>query len=202
MALITPPAPLPLRNLKWRHPFPAQNNRSGWTGSSKVVGLPGATTWKASGDFVTQIGENRARPWRGFFLALCGPINTFRLLATESQQTAAANPTVRAGSGSSNTVLLQGLPASSTVLTTGMLMTVPLPSGHERLVGLTSDLVTNGAGQATGTFQPELGEVPATGATVEIQNPWALMRQTSAEPGWDVDIGQVYSFPFACEEAR
>lgn len=201
MAIIVPPAPLPLRGAKWRVPFPAQVNRSGWTGRRKVVGLPGAAMWTLSAEFVTTIGEDRAKPWRGFFVSLNGPVNAFPVRASERQQTAAANPTVRAGAGNSNTVPLQGLPANQTVLLSGDLMTVYLPSGHRRLVCLTAPLVSNGTGQGTATFGPELGETPVAGATVEIQRPFGLMALTSEPPGWDVQLGQTYSFAVTAEEA-
>ncbi|HEX8419474.1 MAG TPA: hypothetical protein VF638_05615 [Sphingomonas sp.] len=203
MTLIIPPARLPLRGAKWRCPEPAQVNRSGWTGTSKVVGLPGAASWTLSGSFVTQIGETHARRWRGFFMALRGPRNPFRMVAIErALQTTAANPAVRAGANRGDTLPLQGLPANQTVLLTGDLMTVPLPSGHKRLVCLTADLVTNGSGQATASFGPDLGEVPVAGAIVEIREPFGLMRQTSEPPGWDVDVGQTYSFTLIAEEAK
>lgn len=201
MAIITPPAPLPLRNVKWRVPFPAQVNRSVWTGRRKLIGMPGATVWTASGEFVTILNEARAKPWRGFFTALKGQVNSFRLRASESQQTTAANPTVRSGASYGGQLPLAGLPASRTVLVAGDFMTVPLPSGHERLVCLTADLVSNSSGQGLATFGPELGETPATGATVEIQRPWCLMALTSDPPGWDVSPGQTYSFSINAEEA-
>jgi hypothetical protein len=201
MAIIVPPAPLPLRNVSWRAPFPAQVNRSGWTGRSKIVGLPGATVWTVSGSFVTIIGADRGKPWRGFFTALHGQLHKFRVRGGEDLQTTAANPTVRAGANDGVTVPLAGLPANKTVLISGSLMTVPLPSGHERMVCLTADLVSNGLGQGTATFGPELGEVPATGAVVEIGRPWSLVRQTNKAPGWDVEPGQKYIFALDAEEA-
>lgn len=201
MAIIAPPVPLPLRNVKWRAPFPAQVNRSGWTGKRKVVGLPGATVWTASAEFVTIVSEANAKRWRGWFTALQGPINSFPLLATETIQTSAANPTVRTGANAGSTVPLQGLPVNATVLVTGDLMTITLPSGHKRLVCLTAPLVTNGSGQGTASFGPELGEVPASGAPVEIQRPFGLMAQTNEPPGWDVSIGQQYAFTLTAEEA-
>ncbi len=201
MAIITPPAPLPLRNVKWRAPFPAQVNRSIWTGKRKVIGLPGATVWKVSGEFVTIISETNAKRWRGFFISLKGQVNSFPVLATETQQTSASNPTVRSGANSGGTIPLQGLPGSQTVLVAGDLMTVFLPSGHRRLVCLTAPLVTNGSGQGTATFGPDLGEVPTAGATVEIQRPYGLMALTSEPPGWDVGVGQTYSFTLDAEEA-
>ncbi|TCP33277.1 hypothetical protein [Sphingomonas sp. BK235] len=203
MAVIQPPARLPLRGVKWRCPEPASVNRSGWTNTSKVVGLPGAALWSATGTFVTQVGEGRALRWRGFFTSLRGQRNSFPLVAIErARQTAAANPQVAAGAGSADTLPLKGLPASTTVLLAGELMTVPLPSGHKRLVCLTRDLVSDGAGTAIALFGPELSEIPAQNAVVEIGEPYALVRQTSEAPGWDVDVGQTYTFPFAVEEAR
>lgn len=201
MAIITPPAPLPLRNVKWRAPFPSQVNRSGWTGRRKVIGLPGATVWTVSGEFVTIVSEVNAKQWRAFFMSLKGPLNSFPVRATETQQTSATNPTVRTGATSGGTVPLQGLPGSATVLVAGDLMTVFLPSGHRRLVCLTAPLVTNGSGQGTATFEPALGEAPASGATVEIQHPYGLMALSSEPPGWDVAEGQTYSFAIDAEEA-
>lgn len=203
MALIMPPADLPLKNVKWRLPFAAQVNRSGWTGTTKTVGLPGAQFWTVSGNFRVLIGEDLAKRWRGFFVSLNGPVHRFPVVAIESaRQTSAANPTVRPGAGNSNTCPLQGLPPSSTVLRTGDLMTVFLPSGHRRLVCLTQDLVTNGQGLGTAVFGPELGEVPAAGAPVEIQRPYAVVALTSEPPGWDVEPGQMYQFAVTAEERK
>ena len=201
MAIIMPPAPLPLRGAKWRLPYPAQVNRSGWTGRRKVVGLPGAAMWTLTAEFSTRVGQDRAKPWRGFFAALHGPVNAFPVIACEGQQTIAGNPAVRSGSGNATTVPLQGLPANQTVLVAGDFMTVSLPSGHKRLVCLTAPLVTNGQGQGTATFAPELGEIPAAGAAVEIQWPYGLMALTSDPPGWDVGVGQQYQFAITAEEA-
>lgn len=201
MAIIEPPAPLPLRNAKWRDNIPAQVNRSTWTGRSKVIGLPGAAYVSVSAEFVTQIGEDRARPWRAFFKQIARRYNRFRVPLGEARQTTASNPTVRAGATNGVTLPLAGLPASATVLKAGDFMTVPLPSGHERPVCLVAPLNSNGSGQGTAVFDTELGEVPTTGASVEIGRPWALVRLTSDVPGWDVDPGQIYSFSFAAEEA-
>lgn len=203
MAIIQPPARFPLRGLKWRCPEPAIVNRSGWTNTSKVVGLPGAGLWRATGTFVTIVGERAALRWRGFFTSLRGQRNSFPLIAIERpMQTAIANPQVATGAGSADTLPLKGLPVSTAILLAGELMTVPLPSGHKRLVCLTADLVSDANGTAIAAFGPELGEIPALNTVVEIREPFALVRQTSEPPGWDVDVGQTYTFPFAVEEAR
>ncbi len=203
MAIIPTPARLPLRGLKWRCPEPAIVNRSGWTGTSKVVGLPGAGVWSASGEFRVIVGEENVLPWRAFFTALRGQRNSFRLIAIErARQTDVTAVTVRAGAGNADTLPLQGMPASVRVLRAGELMTVPLPSGHHRLVCLTEHLVADANGQAIARFGPELGEIPTAGTLVELREPFALVRQTSEPPGWDVAVGQTYTFPFAVEEAK
>lgn len=203
MAIIQPPARFPLRGLKWRLAEPAIVNRSGWTGTSKVVGLPGAGLWSAGGTFVTIMGEPAVLRWRGFFLSLRGQRNSFPLVAIErAQQTTIANPTVSTGATAGDRLPLEGLPPNRLILRSGELMTVPLPSDHQRLVGLTADLVSDANGRATANFGPELGEIPRFGVTVVIDVPFALVRQTSEPPGWDVDVGQTYTFPFSTEEAR
>jgi len=201
MAIKMPPAPLPLRNVKWRCPFPAQVNRSGWTGTRKVVGQPGAAIWTASGQFVTIMRATNANQWKGWFMSLQGSVHSFPLIAVEARQTSVANPVVGGGPSDAGFLPLTGLPASTEVLASGMMMTVPLPNGHKRLVCLTAPLVSNGAGQATAFFGPELGQVPAVGATVEIRDPFGLMSLTSEPPGWDVSEGQTYSFLVDAEEA-
>lgn len=195
------PGPMPLRDTKWRCRVPAQRNRSAWTGTSKVVGLPGAELWKASGTFGAIPGEIEALPWKAFFLKLRGVENCFPLHAVDRQQTSAANPQVAPGATDGDTLPLIGLPASSTVLVAGRMISVALPSGHQRLAGLNADLVTNASGAAVAQLSLELGEAPAAGAIAEIRWPYSLMSLTEPEAGWDVDLTR-YDFAIDCEEAR
>lgn len=202
MAIIIPPEPLPLRGAKWRLSTPSQVNRSGWTGTSKVVGLPGAQLWTVEAEFRTIIGEGDAKKWRAFFLSLRGQQNSFPVLAGEAQQTAQPNAIILGGQNAGNAIVVSNLPQFAQVLETGDFITFRLPSGHQRLVGLTKPLFSDGNGQGLANFEPELGEVPADHVEAEIRRPWALMRLTSEPPGWDVDVGQIYSFRVSAEEAR
>lgn len=201
MATITPPAPLKLRGAKWRVLDPAQVNRSRWTKKRKVIGLPGAASWSVSGQFVPIIGETAMLGWRAFFLDLRGVANRFPVRATERQQTTAANPVVGSSPGAGMTLPLSGLPASTTVLKRGHMISVTLPSGHQRLAGVQADLVTNASGLATAVLSIELGETPAVGAAVEIRWPFALMAMKEQEQGWDIDPGLIYGFTLDAEEA-
>ena len=202
MARIDPPAPLRLRNAKWRLNEAVQVNRSGWTGHAKIVGLPGAAYWTVEGDAVINIGEAGFRAMRGWLLSLRGPVSTFAVRAVENAQTSVTGAQADTGATAGNTLPLTVLPVSTTVLPAGSMMTVTLPSGHRRLVILVADLVSNAAGKATASFAPELGEVPAGGAAVELQWPYALMRLASDQPpGWNVDTGQLYGWSLKAEEA-
>lgn len=175
-----------------------QVNRSEWTGRRRVSGMPGAQKWYASAN-VDIATEDEERPWRLFFLKLRGPVHRFRFPVACSQRTG-ANPTVRSGATPLTTLPLQGLPANATVLKGGQYMTVPLPSGHHRLVMLTEDLVTNGAGQATATFVPELMEIPAEGTTVETIDPYLHASFDASRQGWKTSNG-VTAFTITAEEA-
>ena len=201
MATIPVPDYFPQTLISWRAPaLPAQVNRSAWTGKSKVVGLPGTAVWAATITF-PQMELEQGRIVRAFMLSLNGPVNNFRLESGEPQQTEAANPTVRSGTVTATTLPLQGLPNSAAVLSIGMMITIPLPSGRVHFATLTAPLNSNGSGQGTATFMPELDEAPVLGATVEIRNPYALMRLQSGA-GWDFDVRHLMQFGLEVEEAK
>ena len=176
-----------------------QVNRSAWTGRRRVSGMPGAQRWYASATVPGIATEDDERPWRAFLLSLRGPVNRFRFPVACSQREG-SNPTVRAGANPYTTLPLQGLPANATVLKAGHFLTVPLPSGHHRLVMLTADLVTNGSGQGTATFVPELMQTPAEGTTVETINPYLHAALINPRQGWKLSNG-VSAFTLDAEEA-
>lgn len=175
-----------------------QVNRSVWTGRKRASGLPGAQKWYASADVEGVATEFDERPWRRFLLACKGPLNWFRFPISCSQRTG-SNPTVRTGATAGEALPLQGLPVSQTVLYAGQYMTVPLPSGHHRLVMLMQDLITNSSGQATASFLPALNEVPTTGAIVETIAPYLAASLTEARQGWQNRAG-VTAFTLTVEE--
>lgn len=178
---------------------PSQVNRSGWTGARKVVGLPGIELWRGKVTIDILSTEETERPWRAFLFALRGPVNWFKLILPCNTH-AGSRPTVAAGATNGYTLPLAGM-ASGTILKAGQFMTVPLPSGHKRAVVLTADLVSNGSGAGTATFEPALGEVPTLGATVETIDPYIPMAPVSSTQGLGVTDG-VSGTSFDVEEAR
>lgn len=179
---------------------PAQVNRSGWTGKRKVVALPGIELWSGSFSLADIATEEQERPWRAFLLSLRGPVNWFRWVLPCNSHVG-GKPTVRSGAGNGYTLPLAGLAPSTTILKAGQFMTVPLPSGYDRTVCLTADLVSNGSGQATATFEPALGEIPATGVTVETIDPFIRMALVDRTAGLGTQNG-ISGGSFKVEEAR
>lgn len=193
MALITPPAALPIRRIEWTLTQMTQVNRSGWNGRRQVSTTPGAAGWSVSAEFVPIRTQDAAKQWRGFFASLRGQVNHFPVVAVEADQHGGANPTIAAGSAGANTLTLS---ASPPALVSGDFLTVKLASGKYQLVQLTAPIAGT-----TATFMPPLRENAATGSgSVETIRPFAHVTLSDPSTGWDVSPGQVYGFAFTAEE--
>lgn len=199
MSEITVPDPDDLILGKLDLDQPSQVNRSAWTGRRKVVGLPGAALWTGQAAIDVLTTEVEERPWRAFLWGLNGPKNWFKWTLPCNSH-AGGKPLVASGATAGNTLPLSGLTVSTTILTAGQFITVPLPSGHSRAVCLTADLVSNGAGGATASFVPALGEVPTLGATVETKDPFIPMSLAETQQGFGLE-GSVSGASFAVVEA-
>lgn len=199
MSEITVPVPVDLLKTDLRLNTPQQVNRSGWTGRRKVVGLPGTETWRgtvAIADIATELEE---RAWRAFLFGLAGPENWFRW-DLPCQTHIGPKPQVNAATGSGYSLPLKSMAPNAMILRAGQYMTVPLPSGHQRTVCLTADLVTNGSGNATAQFRPALNEVPANNATVETSQPFIPMSPVSTDMGLATEEGVSFT-SFEVEES-
>lgn len=179
---------------------PSQVNRSKWTGARKVIGMPGVETWRGKVSVETIVTEEEERPWRAFLFAMRGPVNSFRW-PLPCNQHIGGKPVVGAGATAGYTLPLTGLQPNATVLKAGQFMTVPLPSGKFRAVVLTADLVGNGAGVGTASFEPALTEIPATGAVLESAAPFIEFAMIETEQGLGTEQG-VSGTSFDVEEAR
>lgn len=178
---------------------PSQVNRSTWTGRRKVIGLPGVERWQGTVSIASIATETDERQWRAFLFALKGPANWFRW-PLPCNQHGGSRPIVLSGATNGYTLPLGGMPSNTTILRAGQFMTVPLPSGHFRAVCLKADLVANGAGTATASFEPALNETPTVGATVETLNPFVPMSPVESVIGFSTSQG-VSGASFDVEEA-
>lgn len=199
MAEITVPIPDQLSLDGLTLDVPAQVNRSAWTGRRKVIGMPGTERWqgKAAIDLITSEAEER--PWRAFLFALRGPVNWFRWPLPCASHIG-PRPTVATGASNGYSLPLTGMQPNARILEAGQFMTVPLPSGHSRAVVLTSDLRTDGSGNATAQFEPALNETPAVGVTIETTDPFVPMALVDRSQGFTMSNG-ISGAIFDVEEA-
>ena len=180
--------------------YGGQVNSSRWTGKRKVIGLPGGEQWYAAA-FVSDISnEAEERQWRAFLSKLRGVRNWFKLVVACLTHSG-SKPKIAAGGAPNYQIPLKGMTASTTILLAGQYMTVPLPSGMNRLVRLESDLVTNSAGNAIANTSPALNEIPAENAVCETVNPFLPVAQTTSRNGlaWDNAIS---GFQLTLEETQ
>jgi len=194
MATITFPSTPAPSGMSWRLVQPAQNNISGWTGARQVL-ASGRGWWECSVSLPPMVGEASVAPWRSFFAKMQGAANDFRLPVSEIAQSAStATPLVNGASQTGRSIVTDGWPLSSTVLSAGMYVTI-----NNQLLQLTADVVSNGSGQATISVAPAVRTSPADNAAIEFKNPYALMYITE-EPTVSVEPGLVYSTSFSARE--
>lgn len=186
MALLTVPDTEALILTSIRPDVPDQLNRSIWSRKGKVIGMPGAEVWRLSaviGPLATEVEE---RPWRAFLHGLRGHQNHFHY-PVACQRHVGPMPLVNAASEAGYSLPLDGMQPSTRVLSAGQYLTVPLPSGHKRLVMLMADLVTNGSGQATAQLNLALGEIPSNNAQIETASPYIPVISTDGNPELSYD---------------
>lgn len=199
MAEITVPLPDELILSRLTHSRPTQVNRSVWTGRRKVIGLAGTETWSGQVSIGMIATEEEERQWRAFLFSLIGPENWFRW-PLPCNRHIGPKPTVASGAGADYTLPLTGMQPSARIARAGQFLTVPLPSGHNRAVCLAADLRADASGNATAAFSQALGEVPATGATVESAYPFIPMAPVDSSLSIEMGEG-VSGAGFAVEEA-
>jgi hypothetical protein len=187
MTIIAMPAAAKIAGIRWQLVRPSQGSRSGYTGRRQVVAAPWHGRWAASVELSTIVGEENVRAWRSFLAKLQGQINTFRLVAVEGPQTAAASISTTAGASAGATQITV---SGGGVLSEGMLITVA-----DQLLQVTS------ASSTIIQFEPQLRNAISSGATVFTREPTALVALSSDVTGWSVGKGKVYSIAFDVEEA-
>jgi hypothetical protein len=192
MAIITPPATMPIKRIQWSLRQPHQVNRSGWTGRRQVLTTPGGALWTCSAEFVPIIGQDAAKKWIGFFISVEGQLHRFDIPAVEKDQHGSANPTVSSGAAGATSAVLS---ANIAALGLGDRATFLLDNGDYQLVTLTGPM-----SGTTLSFKPALRRAAAA-ATLETVRPFA--RVALAEDSWSytVESGQTYSFSLSAEEA-
>jgi hypothetical protein len=195
MATITFPSNYNAAALQWKLIMPSQTNVSGWTGQRQTIGS-NRGWWECQFTPPPLVGREAIRPWRSFVAQARGGVNDFRVLAHPRPQSTLANTVlVRGGGQTGRSIITDGWPNSVTPILAGDYITI-----GDQLLQLTADVVSDGSGIATLTFEPPIRRAPSDNSPVEYKNPYALMYMIQ-EPAISVSVGDVHTFALELREA-
>lgn len=196
MIVDLPVYPAPAK-IDWKPRQPSQVNRSQFTGKTRTVILAEAPFWAAWVSYPEIIGEAKFRPWRSALMRLQGRVNPFRLSACEGPQHRILQRVVVDGAGQTGYVVQTRGWFPGSGLLDGMFVTI----GEALHQVVASTGLAGADGKLTIAIMPQIAGGVADGVAIETRRPWALMKLTSDQQGWTVDVGQKYSVSFDCEGA-
>lgn len=220
MATIDLPATPQAQGTSWKLVMPAQTNLNQWTGKRQTL-ASGRGWWECNYTLPLVTGTD-ANAWRAFIAKMRGGANEARIpIDGKAQEPDTATPTdgrtlsldftareyfslggtttldayVNGAGQTGRSLTTGGWPESDTVLSAGEFVTI-----NDQLLQLTEDVVADGAGAATITFEPPIRVSPSNADAIEYRRPYALMYFTET-PGWSYETGVFYSFSFEFREA-
>jgi len=195
MATITFPSSPKPSGMQWKLVMPAQTNVSGWTGGRQTL-ASNRGWWECQLTLPPLVGRDAVNPWRSFVAQARGSANDFQVPVDATAQSALANTVLVNGAGQTGRSLVtDGWPASTTILSAGEFVTV-----GNQLLQLTADVTSDGSGNATISFEPPIRSAPADNAQIEYKNPYALMYCVE-EPALSVSVGDVYMLSLNLRES-
>lgn len=195
MTTITLPAdPVPSA-MSWRLVQPAQNNISEWTGARQTV-ASNRGWWECQLELPPIVGTTNFNAWRAFVASMRGPVNTVQIPVDPVAQSALANTARVNGAGQyGRSIVTDGWPSSTTVLYAGQFVTI-----GDQLLQLTSNITSDGSGNATISFEPHIRVLTTDNAVIEYKNPYCLMYLDEVPP-YNVESGYVYSLSMTLRES-
>lgn len=195
MTTITFPSTPKPQTMSWRLVQPAQVNVSGWTGKRQVI-ASGRGWWECQFGLPPIVGTTNVNAWRAFVAQARGGANDFQVpVDPTAQSSASATPLVNGAGQTGRSLVTDGWPVSTTVLYAGQFVTI-----GDQLLQLTSNITSNGSGQATISFEPAIRVSPADNTPIEFKNPYCLMYFVE-DPSYSVEAGYVYNMSFNLRES-
>lgn len=176
-----------------RSRFGLETNTQRWTSpltkNTQRVLLGGAL-WAASYT-LPRMNRAQAAAWQSFLLQLEGGFNTFSAFDPDAKNPrgpATGTPLVNGGSQTGSSLITDGWVASTTVLKTGDYFVV-----NSELKMVTSDVTSNGSGEATISFKPALRSSPANNAALTVTGCTVPMILTDdMQSAWESDHNGIY----------
>lgn len=162
--------------------------------------LLGGARWSLSVT-LPRMNRQQAAPWQAFLLGLEGQVNTFSGFDPDTKyprgNVAGSTPLVKNGSQTGSSLTTDGWAASTVVLKAGDYFSV---NGELKMV--TSDVTSDGSGNATVSFKPALRSSPADNAPLTVTNATCTMILTDdMQAVWESDHNGIYeSISFSAVE--
>jgi len=136
------------------------------------------------------MNRNQAAAWKAFFDLLDGSVNTFNAFDPDCVTPRGAvggTPLVKGGSQTGASILTDGWPANTVVLKTGDAFS------FGELKRATSDVLSDGSGNATIPFKPVIRTSPADNAPIVTSKPTCTMiLADDSQAIWECDHNGIY----------
>lgn len=175
----------------------AAATQSPFTGSQQVQ-FWGGEWWSFDIELKANRGQ-QARALGAFLTALRGVVGTFLLDVPQRALGAIGTPVVNGGGQTGSSLVTDGWANSKTCMQAGDFFSLGSGSAT-RLYQLTADVVSNGSGQATLQFVPNLRSSPADNAALQVVQPRAHLRPQAPIP-YDPAPGPFFRVSFSAIEA-
>lgn len=195
MTMITFPSTPAPAGTRWTLIQPAQNNINTWTGGRQVI-ASARGWWECTYTLPPIVGTSNFNPWRSFIAAMRGSVNDAQIPVDPTEQVGASGTAQIAGAGQyGRSLITDGWTPSTTILVAGQFVTI-----EDQLLQLTSDITSDGGGNATISFEPSIRVSPPDNASIEYRNPYCLMYINDT-PSYSVAPGYVYSLSLELKES-
>lgn len=167
-------------------------------GTVQTIEFPGAR-WMMTAN-LPPMRRSSAAAWQAFFAKLRGMSGRFYAgdhNATTPQGTALGTPLVKGASQTGTTLITDGWSINQA----GALLAGDYFQVGTELKMVVSTVASDGAGEATITFEPPLRAAPADDAPIITTNPVCVMRlANNDQAGWDITGSGIYGMAFSAVE--
>ena len=169
------------------------------SGKIQVLELTGAK-WNATYT-LPPLTKAEAGEWIAFLTKLRGQANSFFAYdpaRQTAQGTATGTPLVNGADQTGNTLATDGWTNSPLVLKAGDYIAVAATQ-RQRYMGV-ADATSNGSGEVTLTIEPSIRVSPQDGAGITVATPSCVMRLTSGDVAWNIDVAEHFGISFSAIE--
>jgi len=190
MSILTIPAGLKIRRVEWGQRRYDLDFNGGDTGVSQVRILA-PSRWYAAIVCPDYLTSAEAAVWRDLILRLQGRVNQLAVWDMANplpRGTMRGTPTLNssAAAGATTLSINGGVGQAGTTLLTGDWIGVGSGSTRQ-LVAAAADATANGTGVISVTISQPMRVAQAGGATVTLDRPTCLMRQTGSDSTWSFE---------------